>query len=127
MKKETESEKAVETQNVSTVDSLSELRMKVAELCGWTLVICNPGRILGEHDNFACAMPVPDYPRDLNACHAFEEWLLATKGEQAFRIYVDFLVAEMKPGEFTVSAKAYSRCSAFVNTMESLAAMGAKP
>lgn len=38
---------------------------------------------------------------------------------QKMRVYVDFLVCEMKKGEFTVNASAKQRCKAFIKYCES--------
>lgn len=55
--------------------------------------------------------PLPNFCTDLNHMHDAENTL---KTEEEKRRYVDFLVCEMKQGEFTVMANAKSRAVALL-------------
>jgi hypothetical protein len=109
----------------------NELRIKVAELCGWKpypvnteddKVYCNPNNI---HDH-----KMPDYPKDLNACHELILYL-RDRGfwcEIKITIYgavVCFRINDKGIGykyEGTDKQLPVAICRAFVATME-----GTKP
>lgn len=112
----------------------NELRVKVAELCGWKdieerlLPCCRGvksrlcGRMEHEHAFHAC----PNFPHDLNACHEMEEALdtfgakirylsylrLACTGEA--KHYPNSALHEL----LVIRATARQRCEAFVRAME---------
>lgn len=109
------------------MDDSTQLRIRVAELCGWTNIKPNG---LGSglcpwvgNPPFDCIWgdwaKLPDYPNDLNACHKFEETLTEKQKEG----YARRLSCECDPKRvgfdwWAVFATAEQRCRAFVATME---------
>ena len=96
-----------------------EIRVRVAELCGWTYAgsdsttrfYCPPGTTdLAKRHGF-----IPNYPADLNACHEFEA---ALSGQQ-WPKYVTKLceLTRDRNGEGLVFATARQRCEAFLAVM----------
>lgn len=118
------------TQNASTVDSLSELRVKVAELCGdfdkpthkatveeLEAILNDPRQLrvtlLPNGEVYA----LPGYPSDLNACAAMREQL----SEDEWYAFVDALLGKPWSSAWDwddvvklVSAPAEEQCRAFV-------------
>jgi hypothetical protein len=116
-----------------------ELRMKVAELCGWKFLkqgvyvrAYPPGtstddgpcaRFLIPSDRRnarieSCNENAPDYCNDLNACHSFETQMQERDGSE-FDRYVKALVNIVNlEGGYYICATAQQRCRAFVETME---------
>lgn len=86
-----------------------EIRIAVAELCRWKQELVD-NRSNPDPESDECYTTMPNYPESLDACALMERDTLHT--EQEKRVYVDHLVAEMKPGEFTVMADALRRCTA---------------
>ena len=109
-----------------------ELRIRVAELVGWTNVQQSDDAV-EDISNIGCGFvgtlpkcdecnkeflfPVPDYPYDLNACHEMEE---AIKGPDA-AIYTSLLTIDNPwmhiVGWNLLHATARQRCEAFVIAM----------
>lgn len=100
-----------------------ELRVRVAELRGWTEIATN-----GE-DWFGCdtemnSRRLPDYPSDLNACAEFEKGMTGDECERYNEALVEVTwpnagkpvkcQAEHYPWFYT----AEQRCRAFIATME---------
>lgn len=128
-------------QIASTVDTLSELRVKVAELCGWKrcgidevphLIYWEKG-IVGtngyERTNWIAKLDeagsLPNYPSDLNACAELEKSL--TDKERFHYLacltvllgYDRTLYSSREFGEFSRAirnARADQLCRAFVKT-----------
>lgn len=121
-----------QTQKAPTENSLSELRVKVAELCGWRFVVHpttgiggywergmqgREGYERGDWGSRELAIGLPDYPHDLNACAEFEKMLTA---EQR-RKYVSRLLCEVSeavPYWGCINATAPQRFRAFIAVME---------
>ena len=116
-----------------------EIRIKVAELCGWINVHEAGTREISEPlmdkgfglVGFRLGQPakqleqIPNYPEDLNACHEFEKELT----EEQWRGYIFALLNLMKLDialdDYTlaqhfsfVHATARQRCEAFIKVME---------
>lgn len=110
-------------QSTPTESSLQELRVRVAELCGWTGVQVYNGHVYGSR-GLAVQMPIRNYCNDLNACAEFEKTLTI---EQR-RYYVHHLMRlngnlpsnHVYPEEIydIITATAEQRAIAFVATME---------
>jgi hypothetical protein len=110
----------------------NDLRIKVAELRGWTRIgpghDCVNGRqvdvLVGytpKNDPDDRVTVIPDYPKDLNACHEFEGTLTYNQCSR----YEDVLLLIWKRGTMYCHADAMrchitarQRCEAFVETME---------
>lgn len=122
--------KTVETQIAQTEDSLSKLRVKVAELCGYSNFSENRSHAaIHRNLNSGCWLPIPDYPNDLNACHEFEKTImddpdtwhrygneLAKASDQLH--YREHYCSSRAMASFA-HISATQRCLAFVKTMES--------
>jgi len=96
-------------------DKLSdeEIRIKVAECAGKTCT-CR-GSLFGTGYT-GCEIHDPDennYLNDLNACHEFEDHLIATLHEAGWREYSSHFYGHTRP----IRATARQRCKAFVLTM----------
>lgn len=119
-----------------------EMRIAIAEACGWTQQTCaNDTRIEwwfppGCNRDYVRAQEYPpDYPNDLNACHEMEkviltgnDWrvrlerysnqLMTTMHATDFgRIDVAFKRDAVGRRYFTVHATARQRCEAFLRTI----------
>ncbi len=113
-----------------------ELRVKVAELCGWKQIATElemkffGGPQQRETDEAVSSFMLPDYPNDLNACAEFEKTLtdhqLRIYGDQLqeiLRWYIVGYIEQDYRANFVKLAKiacatAEQRCRAFVATME---------
>lgn len=101
-----------------------ELRRKVAELCGWKIL--GPRSVNGPQSQQWRMLPwdevVPNFPNDLNACHAFEKGMTDDQRVR-YRIRLMFNSDGPKAVFRTVEAAlchatAEQRCRAYVKTME---------
>ena len=116
----------------------NELRITVAELCGWNKPVSQTGT-LACPDTEMCpprsllyqrlAEPIPNYPYDLNAMHEAEK-LLTDYGRRA--LYINWVYglicrdkngrmfdeAGLTPTDNLIFAKARQRAEAFVLVME---------
>lgn len=120
--------------NKSTVETQNALRVRVAELCGWThlsdIIDIIPTRRHwwppGKQNSLDSRdlTYLPDYPNDLNACAEFEETLTPNQ-----LWYYDHRLSEIVEKERPCStfnqrqdylwhATAKQRCRAFVKVME---------
>lgn len=114
-----------------TDEQKQELRVKVAEFCGWRKQeYTDPGDdryIPIRHitrwkkgDNIAWKInDFPDYPNDLNACHEAEK-LLTDGQHKQFREHLRDVVdaSPCREHRRVISATATERALAFVRTME---------
>ena len=107
----------------------NELRVKVAELLGWTecatqSVDLNNGvsvQPMGlERTGDKYKQMLPDYPNDLNACHEMESSLNTTDLVELYcTLLFGYIDQKSKyQGWLTIHATAKQRCLAFVKTME---------
>lgn len=100
-----------------------ELRIKVAELCGWKCVHRSGSWIVGWMDSPSKDEEVPEYCEDLNAMHE-AELMLDIDGKIPLRssVYLDCLAditgtTRMGLQQEIVMATAGQRAEAFVLTM----------
>lgn len=115
--------------NLEQVRTLTDeqLRIRVAELCGWKYGPCPCGACIvhekvwcrdGKPPYYNSIDMLPDYPRDLNAMH--EAWELLSE-EQRLQI-TDKLVTIQSclpdKDRFVVGATARQRAEAFVLAMD---------
>lgn len=124
-----------------TGEGQMELRVEVAELCGWVRQLFQQDfgyRWVkdGVWTNWSNRepSPIPDYCNDLNACHVFKQ-ALTTLQQKAMFVHhllcllsydrnIPFFDGEAATPEFMemclalASATAEQRCRAFVKTME---------
>ncbi len=86
-----------------------ELRIAVAESLGYTPETIGSVKACRDpQGNFTCW---PQFTTSLDAC--YEGWE-KDMNEQHFRLYIGFLVNELKPGEFSVRATPEQRCRAWL-------------
>lgn len=112
--------------NSNTASEHQELRIKVAELCGWTHLRFAFGTLWGFKGNDDRWSPgccgdtpnVPNYPNDLDAMHEAEKML------PDYRIYTGYLV-DLVP-QFAIHASAYQRALAFVKVFGEAACVPSK-
>ena len=138
-----------ETTTLEEIKALSddELRIKVAELLGWKDVrnmeytcACAPAGVCEHCQAKLCGWDrrgglidslrtgcyisghVPDYPRDLNACHEMESWFWHRYAGSEFKWgeYVRNLISVCghPSNQHHCRATARQRCEAYVLTME---------
>jgi hypothetical protein len=100
-----------------------ELRIKVAELLGWRNIRIDFSYFdyqddtgLIANDKIGYTLPLPDYPRDLNACHEMENSSLDFKQSPKYNEWL-FEIA-CREGWHPERATARQRCEAFVLTMD---------
>ncbi len=118
-----------------TVSGQTELRIRVAELCGWEKFEKYPTGLYGWtreslQDREAAWVakdglklyPVPDYPNDLNAIAGAETWIAIDPdaATEYVRNLHDIAGSELWGDLGVVRATAEERCRAFVATMEAL-------
>lgn len=113
------------------IKSLEELRVKVAELCGWKIIdgyLCHDGtRVVPSAGNRSLtllvmgAANVPDYPNDLNAI----EHEMPRLSQDQHLDFISHLAGVPWHAAWTMEqiikvahATAEQRCRAFVATME---------
>lgn len=105
---------------------VTEINTIIATFCGWTQIEnTNSMAMGGIWRGYPPTMAIvgqkeylPHYHCDLNRMHEAEQML---PDEQTKRIYVDYLVGLMKPGEFTVMAPAHHRANALIQTIQYMA------
>lgn len=114
---------------------LTQLRIRVAELCGWTHLRVFSGYLwgyFGHNPNWSAGclgdtLNVPDYPNDLNACAKFEKGLSKEQKEvytcNLYRVVVNSNGRRHFPisawmAFWLLSATSEQRCRAFVATMD---------
>jgi hypothetical protein len=85
--------------NIATRPKTTSVNRQLAALCENTVII-------------------PSYDDDLNDIAVAEQMLLIT--EQDKRLYIDYIVGQLKPGEFTVMAPANIRAVALLATCTDL-------
>lgn len=123
----------------------TELRIKVAALCGWDEIEAdNFGELRGytpdeDHPSHGSEtdrgwrkwkIVIPDFPHDLDAVHEAEEWLAENSNgtfANDYPRYLTCVVAEVEPSEYSgyqepdqfdlLHATASQRCGAIVLTM----------
>lgn len=104
-----------------------ELRVKVAELCGWKPAAPGvTGELRWQFEPGGCFCYInalPDYPNDLNACHEFEKAMFGGHRGAYFYNLGEILGQTVQPqGWYDAwilgTATAEQRCRAFVATME---------
>ena len=88
-----------------------EIRLKVAELLGWADI--DDFTETGMDPRSQRVWDIPDFPRDLNACHEMEKTL--SLGEKCY--YVDLLQGKMGSLEWGF-ATARQRCESFIAVKE---------
>jgi hypothetical protein len=132
--KATDSDSGIkEASAAADVKGQMELRVKVAELLGWTDFGYRPVNLAFDafvgwppnaEESTGHHLPVPDYPNDFNACHEFEE---AMTEEQRYNYTLTLLrlprigyggTEPMACCFPVLHATAEQRCLAFVKTME---------
>lgn len=107
-----------------------ELRIKVAELCGWTEISKKEASVIGwdylgkPSKDLTAFYAVPRYSTDLNAMHEAEKIVL-NMGDEWGRytdILIDLIVQEQgyQAAELLVYAPARKRAEAFVLMMETI-------
>lgn len=103
-----------------------ELRVKVAELCGWTPASESrrwwlPPSFWNWIEGSRRQDGLPDFLNDLNACHEFEKIILAKSDgvprPDLWDKYIQYLGGDW-PSSMVTHATAEQRCLAFVKTME---------
>lgn len=105
-----------------------ELRVKVAELCGWTHMRYVMGTLWGYHGvnpNWSAGCKgdttdVPDYCHDLNVCHEMEKLLPKKLVVPYVAAVTVIMFRQDKPVErsFQLFATARQRCEAFVAVLK---------
>lgn len=100
-----------------------EIRVRVAELCGWQWEKLWTGELhgkpIGEQGPFR---EVPNYPADLNACHEFEHGLSYDQASEYGQALLKIRAAERwddRPpaGDHAFFHTPRARCEAFLATM----------
>lgn len=114
------------------MNDLTKLRIRVAELCGWTDIQQSSlnrntfvGRKPGAFDIEGRTW-LPDYCTDLNACQEFERFM-DERQQDVFAVQlgrltggaqIDFGATRINATTKILFATAEQRCRAFVTTME---------
>ena len=108
-----------------TESEIEQLRISVATLRGWKHKGPRFGAWIKPEDNSGDEYlmdAIPNYPKDLNACYEFENWLLDQGdlwGEYCDAI-MNLIIKEggYQAGEMFVHASAVKRCLAFITVMK---------
>jgi hypothetical protein len=113
-----------------TDEQLNRMRVKCAELCGWSIGISDGlsnwhqkhGLWSRTHEPMS---GIPDYPRDLNAMHEAENTLSPIGSRPEFIVQLRIIVAKHEgfgvctvPEWHVLTAQAWQRCLAFILTHE---------